>query len=94
MGIQAYAAYRDALLNKYQFGCASDKECVNVAPLNSCEQGCSYAAVWYGAADSYDTNLSNAADMFCSSCKQGPIPPCAPPPIALCIDAQCQYSFK
>ena len=94
MGQQAYAAYRDALLTKYQFGCASNSECVNIAPVNLCEQGCSYAAVWYGISDSFDTNLSNSADMYCSSCKQGPVPPCAPPPIAICVGGQCQYARK
>jgi len=94
MGQQAYAAYRDALLTKYQFGCASNSECVNIAPVNLCEQGCSYAAVWYGISDSFDTNLSNSAGMYCSSCKQGPVPPCAPPPNAICVGGQCQSALK
>jgi hypothetical protein len=88
-GLQAYAEQRDALLNKYQYGCASNSECVVVAPVNSCEQGCSYAAVWYGVSDSLESNLSNAADMYCSSCKQGPIPPCAAPPTPVCSNGRC-----
>lgn len=88
-GQQEYRAFRAELLNKYSYGCASNSECVLIAPVNLCEQGCSYAVVWYGVADSFDTNLSNAADMTCSSCPQGPIPPCAAPPTPKCVAGQC-----
>ncbi|HEY3254951.1 MAG TPA: hypothetical protein VGJ91_13420 [Polyangiaceae bacterium] len=91
MGRQAYAQQREAILNKYRYGCSSAAECVVLAPVNLCEQGCSYAAVWYGVADSFDSNLSNAAAMYCSSCKQGPTPPCTPPPMPGCINGQCGF---
>ncbi len=93
-GQQAYRAQRDAYLSKYQLGCASDQECVTLAPVNLCEQGCSYQTVWYGAADALDSNLSNAADMYCANCKQGPIPPCVPPPRAICYNGACQFIVK
>ena len=94
MGLQAYAAQREAILHKYRYGCASASECTIIAPVNLCEHGCSYAAVFYGVADSFDSNLSNAAGMYCSSCKQGPIPPCDPPPKAYCFDGQCEIEPK
>ena len=89
-GRAEYAVLRDVILNKYTVGCAADSECVVIAPRNLCEQGCSYASVWYGVADSFESNLSNAADMYCGSCKPGPIPACAPPPSPHCINAQCR----
>ncbi|HYP76552.1 MAG TPA: hypothetical protein VER12_11375 [Polyangiaceae bacterium] len=88
-GLQAYSMQRDAILNKYSYGCASDSECELIAPKNLCEQGCSYAAVWYGVADSLESNLSNAADMYCSGCKQGPVPPCVAPAVSVCVNNQC-----
>jgi hypothetical protein len=91
-GQQAYAMQREEILNKYRYGCASNSECVTLAPVNLCEQGCSYAAVWYGVADSFESNLSNAADTYCGGCKLGPIPPCVPPPAPICFDGQCQLS--
>ena len=94
MGLQAYAAQREAILNKYQYGCSNASECVAIAPLNRCEQGCTYAAVWYGVADSFGSNLSNAADTYCSSCKQGPVPPCVAPPKPHCINGQCAFVPK
>lgn len=93
-GQQAYAVQRANMLSKYQFGCASDNECVTVAPANACEQGCGYATVWYGVADSFESNLLNAAVMYCSSCKLGPIPPCVPPPSPRCISGSCQFAPK
>lgn len=89
-GRQAYAKQRQAMAEKYSYGCASSSECVTVAPVNSCEQGCAYATVWYGIADSFESNLSNLAAMTCSSCMQGPIPPCAAPKPPVCINARCQ----
>jgi len=94
MGRQAYATERQAILTKYEYGCSNASECVVSAPVNLCEQGCSYAAVWYGVADSFESNLSNAADMYCSNCKQGPIPPCAAPPKPHCINGQCAFTLK
>ena len=88
-GKQAYAKLRAEFLNKYSYGCASNSECAIIAPVNMCEQGCSYSAVWYGVADSFETNLANAAAANCSSCTQGPIPPCVPPPTPQCINGQC-----
>jgi len=91
-GQQAYLVQRDSFLQKYRAGCASSAECVIVAPLNRCER-CSYASVWYGAADSLESNLSNSADMYCSSCKLGPIP-CPPPPAPECIKGVCDFLVK
>ena len=88
-GMQAYAAQRGAFVNKAQYGCARDAECLAIAPSNRCEPGCSYSAVWYGAADWFESNLSAAADMYCASCKQGPIPPCEPPAAPRCVQGQC-----
>jgi len=88
-GKQEYATLRAEFLNKYSYGCASNLECAVIAPVNSCEQGCSYAAVWYGISTSFETNLSNAADANCSSCMPGPIPPCEPPPMPKCVNGQC-----
>ena len=88
-GKQEYAVLRKEFLNKYSYGCASSSECAVIAPVNSCEQGCSYAVVWYGVADSFEANLSNAAAANCSSCMQGPIPPCVPPPMPRCVNGQC-----
>lgn len=93
-GQEAYAVDREAILTKYRYGCASSQECVTLAPSNSCEQGCSYAAVWYGVADSLESNLSHSADTYCTSCKQGPIPPCEPPPMVGCINGSCQFQVK
>gem|GEM_PF-1413699 len=90
-GKQQYAALRAEFLKKYSYGCASNSECAIIAPVNLCEQGCSYAAVWYGVADSFETNLSNAADANCSSCTQGPIPPCDPPSTPKCVNGQCSF---
>jgi len=90
-GQRAYASFRNELLNKYQYGCASDAECTVIAPVNRCENGCGFTAVWYGASDSFDSNLSNAADMYCSTCAQGPIPPCAPPSPVGCVGGQCRF---
>jgi hypothetical protein len=94
MGLQAYAAERAAISNKYQYGCSSASECVVIAPLNRCEQGCSYAAVWYGLADSFGPLLSNSADKYCSGCQLGPVPPCAPPPALQCLSGQCTFLPK
>ena len=91
-GRQEYAVQREAILNKYQFGCASNSECVVLAPVNLCERGCSAVAVWYGASDSFDSNLSNAADTYCSSCQVGPTPPCDPPYLVECVLGVCQLS--
>lgn len=88
-GRDAYAVQRESIVNKYSYGCASDLECTTVAPLNSCEKGCSYASVWYGGADSFESNLYNLANMYCSDCKRGPTPPCVPPMKARCINGQC-----
>lgn len=90
-GQQAYAEGRNNMLMKYEFGCASDAECVVLAPINACEQGCDYAAVWYGAADSFSNNLANLADQTCSGCTLGPLPPCAAPPKPLCVANQCSF---
>jgi hypothetical protein len=89
MGLSAYASQREAILDKYRYGCASASECAVIAPVNLCDSGCSYAAVWYGVADSFESNLSNAADMFCASCPPMPQPPCTPPSMPRCIDGQC-----
>ncbi|MEI9951835.1 MAG: hypothetical protein WDO74_23345 [Pseudomonadota bacterium] len=91
MGVQTYSAQRTAMLKKYSLGCSRSSECVTIAPVNLCEHGCSYGALWYGVADSFESNLSDAADMYCASCPQVPVPPCAPPPMARCINGQCQY---
>jgi hypothetical protein len=90
MGRTAYASQRETLLTKYSYGCASASECVVIAPVNSCESGCSYAAVWYGIADSFQSNLSNMAHKFCETCQGMPEPPCAPPLAPRCIGGQCQ----
>jgi len=89
-GRREYAVQREAILNKYRYGCSSASECVVIAPLNLCESGCSYAPVWYGVADSFESNLSNAADMYCASCMLMPQPPCTPPTTLQCIDGQCR----
>ena len=88
-GQQEYAKFREEILNKYRYGCASNSECVVIAPANSCEQGCGYAVVWYGVADSLEPNLSNAAEGYCSSCAPGPIPPCPAPPMPKCVNGSC-----
>jgi hypothetical protein len=91
-GMKAYAETRALLLQKYRFGCASSAECVVLAPSNSCEHGCQYEAVWYGAANFFTDNLANYADMNCASCAQGgPIPPCDPPQVPECVMGQCRF---
>lgn len=88
-GQQEYALQREQMVEKYSYGCASSSECVMVAPVNACEQGCSYAAVWYGISDSFEANLLNLADMNCSTCMKMPIPPCAPPSAPSCVNGRC-----
>src|SRR6478752_7496970 len=88
-GQQEYAVQREAMVEKYSYGCASSSECVLVTPVNACEQGCSYAAVWYALTDSLESNLSNLADANCSSCMKMPIPPCAPPKAPVCFNGRC-----
>jgi hypothetical protein len=90
-GLKGYAEQRAQLLQKYEFGCASDAECVVLAPSNLCENGCQYAAVWYGAADFFTSNLANYADMNCASCMMLPIRPCDPPQPARCVMGQCMF---
>jgi hypothetical protein len=91
-GKKGYALMRAQLLEKYESGCASDAECVVIAPANRCENGCQYEAVWYGAASFFVDNLANYADMNCASCKSGPLPPCAAPPPAHCLMARCMFA--
>jgi len=90
-GQQAYASVRNELLNKYRYGCSNASECTVIGPINQCENGCAYTAVWYGASDSFVSNLLNAADTYCSTCKQGPTPPCAPPSPPVCIEGRCGF---
>jgi len=90
-GMKGYALMRAQLLQKYEFGCASDADCVVLAPSNLCENGCQYAAVWYGAANFFTDNLANYADSNCASCMMGPLPPCAAPPIPICVMGQCMF---
>jgi len=89
MGLRTYATVRQQILGKYQSGCASDSECVTIAPANLCERACSFVAVWDGAEDSFYANLSLVADSYCSSCMPGPTPRCPRSAAARCIDAQC-----
>jgi len=85
----AYWEQRKALQDKASYGCASSSECVAVAPRNSCEKGCSYSAVWYGAADSFEASLSSLANMSCSTCIAGAPPTCEPPPPLVCSNRRC-----
>jgi len=91
MGRQAYAQQRELFVSKYSGGCATSKECVIVTPVNSCESGCGYESVWYGAADSFEANLSSVASKYCYDCKRGPTPPCVPPPEPACIAGYCRF---
>jgi hypothetical protein len=86
-----YAMQRQAMLDKYSYGCASNSECVAVIPRNACEQGCSNAALWYGLADSFEANLSALASMTCSSCMQAQVPFCEPSPKPSCFDGRCAF---
>ncbi|MES1177561.1 MAG: hypothetical protein ABUL62_24775 [Myxococcales bacterium] len=63
-----------------------------LAPVNLCENGCQYAAVWIGAASFFTDNLSNYADMNCASCMMGPVPPCAAPRPTKCFTGQCMFA--
>jgi hypothetical protein len=88
-GQQEYRKVREQMAEKYSYGCASDSECVIVAPATACEF-CSYAAIWYGLTDSFESNLSNLAAMQCSTCPVVPIPPCVPLPVAAsCKSGRC-----
>jgi hypothetical protein len=88
-GQQEYATQRAQMLDKYSAGCVASSECVAIAPVNSCEQGCSYAVIRDSLVDSLQSNLSNLADANCSSCTQQPIPPCEPPPLPVCVNGRC-----
>ncbi len=89
-GQMSYAQSRQQFLDKYQLGCKTDTDCVVLAPVNLCESGCSYTAVWYSAADNFTGNLESVAKTDCAACMQGATPPCLPPPMsAHCVMGQC-----
>ena len=88
-GQMNYAGWRQQFLEKYQGGCRTDTDCVVLAPVNRCESGCGYAAVFYLAVDDLTTNLKNDADKDCVGCAQDDAPPCDPPMAAHCVMGQC-----
>ena len=88
-GQMNYAKLRQQYLDKYQDGCKVDTDCVVLAPVNLCESGCGYAAVWYGSGDNFTSNLKSDADTDCAACMQGPVPPCVAPPAAHCVMNRC-----
>lgn len=91
--IQAYWDRRQAVEEKAAYGCASDSECMEVAPRNACEQGCAYAPVWYGASDAFEAGLSSLAKMYCPGCIAGPIPSCRPPEVLVCSSGRCTIPY-
>jgi hypothetical protein len=88
-GQMNYAQVRRQFLDKYQSGCKVDTDCVILAPVNRCENGCGYAAVWYSAADDFTSNLESDANNDCAACTQDAAPPCVPPMTAHCVMGQC-----
>jgi hypothetical protein len=91
-GEKNYASVKAALLSKYTYGCATDADCVTLAATNRCEPGgCAWVPVWKGAADSLNSNLANDAAMDCAACGVAPVLSCAPPPVATCVNEQCQF---
>ncbi len=88
-GQMGYRQRRQQFLDKYQSGCKVDTDCVVLAPVNRCESGCGYAAVWYSAADDFTSNLKSDADTDCAACMEEEAPPCAPPMAAHCVMGQC-----
>ena len=93
-GKELYAEQRAQFLDKYSRGCASASDCTVVAPMNQCEPGCQYEAVWKGAASFFSENLSSLASMSCANCGVQPIPPCLPPAAPFCINGQCLLGVK
>lgn len=91
-GKAAYAQTREQFLEKYRMGCMSDSDCVVLAPVNACENGCQYSTVWTRAANFFTDNLESLAEMQCSSCEKGPIPPCSPPEPPHCLMGECQFA--
>jgi hypothetical protein len=90
-GQQNYQQLRSQLVSKYQYGCASDADCVAAAVYNNCESGCSLVPIWSGAANNLNSNLSSAALMDCAACGSAP-PPCLIPPAPVaCYQGQCAF---
>jgi len=91
-GLQSYQQLRSQLISKYQYGCASDADCVATFVYDNCENGCLPAAIWTGAVDFFYSNLTSAAMMDCSAC--GALPPScsSPSPAVVCNQGQCAWA--
>jgi len=92
-GLEAYAAERQAILDRYgRYKCDRDRDCLAIAPLNSCEQGCSFESLRSGLLVTFDTQLENLANKYCSSCRLAPLPPCVPPDKVKCRGGRCTWA--
>ena len=93
-GKMTYTADRAQMLDKYSHGCATDQDCVAMAPSNRCEPGCSYAALLGIEVDNFDSNLKSEANSQCVSCPMTPPPPCVAPPMPVCLNGACALPIK
>jgi hypothetical protein len=92
-GKMMYAASRAQMLDKYSHGCATDQDCVAMAPSNRCEPGCAYAALLGIEVDNFNSNLKSDADNECVNCPMQPFPECGPP-IPVCLGGACTLPVK
>ncbi len=89
-GRAEYQVVRQQLLDKYwSVGCMLDDDCTYWYESNACAASCG-VPILTSMLQNLESNLSRLAEETCSPQCMPPIPPCAPPRPAACVEGRCQ----
>jgi hypothetical protein len=93
MGRSGYLEFRKQLFEKYSsVGCMQDAECTFLYEGNACSFSCG-TPFPVSQVMSAMSNLDSYAKSACLHCPPQPVPPCAAPPPAACINGRCSSYF-